>query len=383
MPDALRGTAGPIGFSAETETVLYAVTREYFVDQYPLVTRLNREMAEGEVYSQVVYDIRSSTGVTLGANIADTSTTTVTVSDNSRFELGDVIEVGSERLEITAINTNGTGLTVVRGVEGTTKATATSGDAVTLLYNSATGDEVDRVASRSTRTTSERYVQTFQKAVQMGGKANAVRNIVRPAGMADLFTGEQMTKLTELYVEMERAIYYAKGQKPLYAGDRAKMKGLKTLISEYNSAANVTTSGATDYTLASFISDTIQKCYNAGGRPDLVIAAPNALTALATWGQQYQRITDRSPLLGLPTNTLVVPFLGVDTMFLTSQTLKAGTFIVCTSSDLNIKYIRNESWAPRGRRGDKFEGDWIADVTIDLQHPGWHAWREGVTTFKA
>lgn len=66
------------------------------------------------------YDVLRTSTATL-AEALDTSELGVDVSDGTKFDVGQVIEIDSERMEISAIATNT--LTVERAVNGTTAAT--------------------------------------------------------------------------------------------------------------------------------------------------------------------------------------------------------------------------------------------------------------------
>lgn len=77
----------------------------------------------------------------LAANVATTTATTVTVADadgadldgfTPRFSPGNLIQVGTELMEVTAVNTTTNVLTVKRGVNGTTAATHTATDDVNV-----------------------------------------------------------------------------------------------------------------------------------------------------------------------------------------------------------------------------------------------------------
>ncbi len=372
-----QGLQGPIGFSVETETVLYPVVREVFVNEAPLVTRLPRVPAAGEVFSMVTYDVRQRTGVTLNAAIANNTVTTVTLTDNTSLQIGDVIEVGTERMLVTAVDSAGANVTVVRGHESTTAAAANNAAAVTLLYNSRTGAEVDVDGNRMIRTAVEQYVQTFQFPVQVSGKANASQNIVLPTGPMDIFSAEQQIKLTEMIRDEEYAVYYGKGYKPASVGDRAVMKGLRYLIA----TANVKTNGGASYTKASFITDGLQKVYSAGGNPDVIICSTDFMGGLATWSAGAERRVESTPVLGLPINQFYVPLIGNPITFIPSLQLASGTAIILTSSDLRLRVLRNEFWSPRGKRGDAWEGDFICDLALELGHPTWHAWVSGISSY--
>jgi hypothetical protein len=65
-------------------------------------------------------------GVDLGAAVADTTTTTITVGDSSIFTVNDLIQVDDEIMLVTAVPTSTT-LTVTRGYYSTTAATHDNG----------------------------------------------------------------------------------------------------------------------------------------------------------------------------------------------------------------------------------------------------------------
>jgi len=94
-----------------------------------MATQANlRTRIRGNLYGQSpVEDVFAST---LGAAIADTSTTSVTVTDGTFWSVSDILEVDEtgEQLYVTAVATNT--LTVIRGFNDTTKAAATDGGIV-------------------------------------------------------------------------------------------------------------------------------------------------------------------------------------------------------------------------------------------------------------
>lgn len=92
----------------------------------------------------------------LAADVATTTATSITVADadgadldgfTPRFSPGNLIQVGSELMEVTAVNTSTNILTVKRGVNGTTAATHTTGDDVNVYQ---VDERVKRIAARQT-----------------------------------------------------------------------------------------------------------------------------------------------------------------------------------------------------------------------------------------
>lgn len=373
------GSLQPIQFASERPTVIEAVAREIFVNETPLFARLRQNRARDVVFTILSDDVRGRSYV-VGTGDITNSATTLPIADSSPFLVGDVLEIGTERLEVTADPPTATTLTVKRGVEGTTAAAHTAGDAITLIGNSRTGDEIDQSGSRNVRTSIEQYIQTFQMAVQVGGLAEAVSsNTALPPGASSVFGQNRAVKLTEIVRDIEYTSYYGIGQKAAAAGDRAKQKGLKTLIK----SANVKTNGGASYTKASFIADSVQKIYDAGGMPDAVLCSTDFLSGLETWAPSKTTYisNDTTRKLGVPVESFVFPLNAKPITFIPSLQLKAGTAVVLTSEDLSMEYIRPLQWMPRGSRGDRIEADWIGDYCIKLGHPQWHAWVSGITSY--
>jgi hypothetical protein len=348
------------------------------------MTRLPRVRAEAEVYNIISYDVRAR-DYTVATGGIDNAVTTLPINDASPLLVGDVLEIGTERMEVTGgivLTTTPNTVTVRRAREGTTAAAATATTAIKLIGNSRTGSEIDQEASRAVRTAVQQVVQTFQFPVQVGGKAQAVMNIRMPAGIPDVFTMEQKTKLVEFMRDEEYSSYYGVGEVPVADGDRGKQRGLKSLIGGYRSGANVKTASSSNYTKLSFIADTFQKALDGGGNPDLILASTDMMTGLATWSVGLQQFNmPRMTSLGIPIKEFEVPFLGQPATFVPSYQLKKGTVVALTTSDVRVRYLREESWKGRGSRGDAYEGDWLSDVCIEVNHPGWHAWVENIQTY--
>lgn len=391
---ATRGILSPIDFSSETESDFSAYLRQIFVNETPLVARLPRVRGNSETFTIISYDVRGRS-YTLGANIAADNTTTLTLGTTgggvSPLLVGDVLAIGTERVEVASIvSTSANTITVRRGVEGTTPANSTSSasthsntNAVTLIGNSRTGSEVDQEAQRAARTTVTQTHQTFQFPVQVGGKAQAVSNIRLPSGDTDIFSSEQKAKMVEMMRDEEYTSFYGIGEAPSAVGDRGKQKGLKTLITAYSSGANVTTSptNASAYKPTDLIRDTFQKAMAGGGRPDVLFVSVDFMAGLATWGFNTIFSTDQRNAFGTPIDSLYLPLGAGTVQIIPSLQLSSGTAVALTSQEVQWSYLRPESWKPRGSRGDAFEGDWLADGCVKLINPGHHAWTQGITGF--
>ena len=379
------GILTPIEFAAEQPTVITAVMREVFVNENPLFARLSHTKATSEVYTINSYDYRQRS-YALGTGDLTNVAALLPLADASPFQVGDVLELDNgtaiERVEVLAppvLTTTPNTLTIRRAREGTTAAAfLTSATTVRLIANARTGAEIDQQAFRTVSTGLQQIVQTFQYPVQVGGKAEAISNVALPPGVTSVFGHDRAIKLGETVRDIENAMYYGKGEVPVAVGDRGKMKGLKTLIK----SANVKTNAGASYTRTAFLADSVQKIYSAGGMPDTIVCSTDFLGYLDTWVplKTAQMGNGKTSELGFPITTFVLPLGAQPLVFVPSLQLRAGTAIVLSSMDLEVRYLRELAWKPRERRGDAMEGDWIGDYAIHLGHPQWHAWVEGITS---
>jgi hypothetical protein len=386
------GILTPVDFSTEQVTVLKPEMREVFVNETPLVARLPRNPAKGKTYQILTYDVRQRNYLVGTGGMASSSATSLPVADASPFWVGDVLELTpaaggtAERVEVLQpgnLTATPNTLTVRRGVDGTTAASSWSAaDLIKLIGNSRTGGEIDQQASRAVRSSLTQIVQTFQASVQVGGEAEALGNVALPPGADSLFGLERAIKLTELMRDEEYTSYYGNGQIPSASGDRGKQKGLRALIKSYNGGANVKTGAGGSYTIDTFLADTVDKIVAAGGMPDAVLCSASFITGLRKWApnQVISNGNDLTDALGLPIRRIVLAIGGYELTFIASLQLEKGTAAVVTSDDLDLAVLRDEFWQPRGNRGDAMEGDWISSLCINLGHPQFHAWVEGITS---
>ena len=89
------------------------------------------------------------------------------------------------------------------------------------------------------------------------------------------------------------------------------------------------------------------------------------MSGFATWGQAIQRVPAGETVFGTPINVLEAPFLHGVTI-VEAPLLRPYTAIALTSSEVYIRNKRNPYWNLRGNRGDMVEGDWIAEMAIEV-----------------
>ena len=234
------------------------------------------------------------------------------------------------------------------------------------------------------------YCQTFQFPVQIGGSAQTARAQVLPGGIQTPFDFNMTVQLQNMVDDIENCLYYGIAQAPTAdsgnpdTATTAKMNGLRSIFQTNNisTLTNTTPVNAAAYGSTDLIRDTLQAARTGGGDPDLLVVSTNFMSGFATWGQAIQRVPAGETVFGTPINVLEAPFLHGVTI-VEAPLLRPFTAIALTSSEVYIRNKRNPFWQLRGSRGDMVEGDWIAEMAIEVVNESHHAWVEGITAFSA
>ncbi len=398
MADFLQGFLGSQQAGVEARNDVTVAIRNWFANRNPLVTRLPYVPVERIDFQMYTHKYRSRSTM-LGAAIGSATQTSLTVADATFLMNHDVLEVvdsttgNVERMQINGDPASATTINVMRGIwsqiagtQGSTPlSSAVNGSTVNLIGNSRNGAEVNQTGLVTVGVPRTQYCQTFQFPVQIGGSAQTARAQVLPGGIQTPFDFNMTVQLQNMVDDIENCLYYGIAQGPNDAtGITAKMNGLRSIIQTNNisSLTGATPVNAAAYGSTDLIRDTLQAARAGGGEPDLLVVSTNFMSGFATWGQAIQRVPAGETAFGTPINVLEAPFLHGVTI-VEAPLLRPFTAIALTSSEVYIRNKRNPFWQLRGSRGDMVEGDWIAEMAIELVNESHHAWVEGITAFSA
>jgi hypothetical protein len=386
MADFLQGFLGTYQSGVEARNDVTVAVRNWFANRNPLVTRLPYVPVERVDFLMYTHKYRARS-TTLGTAVTSTGQTAISTADATFLMNHDVLQFvdsatgNTEYVQISGDPTSATTFNVVRGTAGTTAlSSVTNGSIVNLIGNSRNGAEVNQTGLTTIGVSRTQYCQTFQMPVQIGGSAQTARAQVMPGGIQTPFDFNMTVQLQNLVDDIENTCYYGLAQAP--SADNtvtAKMNGLRAIFQTNNttSPTNGSAYGSTD-----LIRDTLQAARQNGGEPDLLVVSTNFMSGFATWGQAIQRIPAGETVFGTPINVLEAPFLHGVTI-VEAPLLRPYTAIALTSSEVYIRNKRNPYWNLRGNRGDMVEGDWIAEMAIEVVNESHHAWVEGITAFSA
>jgi hypothetical protein len=386
MPSFLQGFLGTQQAGVEARNDITVAIRNWFANRNPLVTRLPYVPVERVDFNMYTHQYRARS-TTLGAAISANNTTALTFADatflmnHDVLQLVDSVSGNSEYVQVNGDPTGSTTANVTRGVAGTSALSSiANGSTVYLIGNSRTGAEITQTGLTTLGVSRTQYCQTFQFPVQIGGSAQTARAQVMPGGIQTPFDFNMTVQLQNMVDDIETSFYYGLSQAPNdSSGVTAKMNGLRAILATNNVTAPT---NASAYAPTDLIRDTLQAARAGGGEPDLLVVSTNFMSGFATWGQAIQRVPAGETVFGTPINVMEAPFLhGVS--IVEAPLLKPFTAIALTSSEVYVRNKRNPFWQLRGSRGDMVEGDWIAELAIEVVNDPHHAWVEGITAFSA
>lgn len=345
----------------------------YYADRCPLISRLSKLPIGSPSFYMNNDNYRPRTSTLAGAYTSTAST--LTVSDSSLYTVGDVLAIDNERFLVTAIN-NASTITVTYAFEGSTNANHNNNSVVTLITNARNGGAIDQSGLNRIPVPTLQNVQTVQHPYQVGGAFQATSAFM--GGAVSPLARARMLALQHAMDDMESAMCFGKGQAITSTVDSPTQKGLQTLLTT-NSVTSPT--NATAYKPSDLIRDVLKTSFAKGGRPNMLLVAPNWMVGFATWGFNLQLIKPNTTELGIPVTTFFVPWLPGVEIVPSPIALPDGTAIAINTDEVRMRVRRPLFDQPRGLRGDAFEGDIIFDAAIEVENEYHHVYLSGVTGF--
>jgi hypothetical protein len=228
-------------------------------DDVPLSTRIKKK---GPTVNMVKHEwLEDSLIPTTDtfSTVADATTTSITATNGDRFKAGYVVQLESEQVRVSSVA--GNILTVQRSYAGTTGAAHTTPSAKIVGY--AVTDGADPAQFSTTNRVSKYNLhQVFQEAVTVSMLEEWQENY----GVGDKYSYEVMKQLKKLAIIKENLLFKGQRFEDTTNGTRT-MGGL-----DYYITTNVTDlAGAITI---SAINTALKTCYNAGGKPTLIVVSP-------------------------------------------------------------------------------------------------------------
>ena len=310
---------------------------------------------------------------TMNESASITSTvTTITVTDASIYEPGDIIMVDSEYLWVSSAATATEVLTVTRGVGGSTAATHASTSAVYIIGQARLEGAESAAIAFTDRTTGSNTTQIFHQEV----KVTRSHERLSQYGIASEMAYQRDKAVPQMMRKIERHLLLNKAAAAGSATTPRMMGGLQ---------AYVTTNKVSGATLAqSQFENAVLSAWNAGGEgPWYAVMAPANV-------QKVKNFYD-SVGAGAATNvTNVVLSVGQDTRTVGMQIDKIITpfgevnLVMDRWAPTSLIYLLNPAhaglltydpfaWEPLAKTGDYEREQVVGEFTFALRQEKAHA----------
>jgi len=215
-----------------------------------------------------------------------TTTTTATVTTGAKFQVGDVIQIDEELLNVTSIS--GNDLTFVRGFGVGTSSQATHESTATAYIRfTARKEGADSSSSPSEEVVSvSNATQIFHKEILMSRNAQDIPQY----GISDPWGYKQDKAMDELMEELDRVPFY--GRRAVGSASAARATGgFREFIT-----TNVTDLNSVGLTRAN-IDTQLDNCFAQGGRPNIMFCGSYVKRKIGSFYEGFVK-TERSEQVG-------------------------------------------------------------------------------------
>ena len=226
----------------------------------------------------------------------DDAATAMTVTTGANFEVGDVIQVDSELVNVTAISSNV--LTVVRAFSGSTAATHATDTNINIRYRARIEGATASDGTLTEVTRGSNYSMIFQKTLEVSRTAG----LMPYYGMPDPVGYQVQKGLDEQLQALNRAVYRSTGAGEAGSATVARsMAGFQGIISTNNTAAS--SAALTE----KMLQDELQDCWNGNGSPDVLFCGAWAKRKIADFFGGYVRSERSEKQGGIEISSIMSP----------------------------------------------------------------------------
>ncbi|MEA2709323.1 MAG: hypothetical protein QOF78_1924 [Phycisphaerales bacterium] len=308
-------------------------------------------------------------------------TDTQFVVDNaSRFRIGDQIklDIATEVMLVTAVNTGTNTLTVVRGYGGST-AQALIDNAKLLIIGNAALEGDDANAARFTaRARKTNYTQIFTSTIEISGSELAVRHV----GVRDELDYQKVQRTRELLRDLENSVI--NGRAPAATGEgsatvRRTMRGLRSFIT-----SNLFVPGVGGFPDPSVLTEEQLNAalraiwQNSNGHVDLIVVGGQEKRAINQYIALNRRFTPLSDTYRDNVATYESDY-GICRIIL-SRWVPPGSVFLLDSSRIEVMPLAGRSfhYKPLATTGDRDSGQVIGEYTLELRNENAHGLIHGL-----
>lgn len=374
---------------AIVEDLTEVATQWRWINRTPFFTRLpTYPVTQGE-YHMMGSSFRP---LTVNVNTAAAAGDTVLTCDDVTFLMnGDTLELTFadstvEMMEIVADPNEATSQIIVkRGDAFTTAGAIPANTVLRIVANSRTGGEKWQKGLAPGHWKHINWIQHLDHPVEVSGglqDTSAMRLMSIAPGAVTPLDAYRMRALGNLIDDFERMIVYQRGMAPTDTDTkRAKTKGFRQQIQDGGGYIyRPVNYGA--YTPYDFERDIFMGPSGSGGAPNLFFISSDWAAGLTRWKMPLVRIDMGETVFNVRIDAFESS-ISPGGIFIIGPLLKPGTLIATRDEDMMLRSMRMPTWYPRGKGGDTWEGDIIARLGTQLNHPDQSRYIEGVAGWAA
>ncbi len=306
---------------------------------------------------------------TLAAQVVTTTQTTIQVAAGTgvNFQTGDVLQIGTEQVNVTAYGSTTDYLVITRGFNSTTPVAFTTGETV-IGIGSALAEGSDPPAARAVdRVDRFNYTQVFGPvAVQVSG----TEQVVQKYGLVGTeFDHQVANRIKEQSIAVEQAILNGIPS----AGSATVGRTMGGFAYYITSNVDATTTTLTD---SAFMAQ-MQACFDAGGNPDRFVVGSKqkrVISGLDSTNIRYQQQTN--------TRGQVVEFYDTDygrvSIILDRWALTNQGFLF-SREQATLATLRPMQFEMLAKTGDSVKGQVVAERSMRFRRQSHAAYFNALT----
>ena len=299
----------------------------------------------------------------------DDAAVLMTVIDGTVFEIGDVVQIDSELVNVTAISSND--LTVVRGFSGSTAATHLTTEVATIRYRARIEGATATDSTMTEVTTGVNYSMIFQKTI----------NVSRTAGLMPYYgmgdpVGYQIQKgVDEQMQALNRSVFRSTG-----AGEAGSATVARSMGGFQGFITSNTTAASSAALTEKMIQDELQNAWVGNGNPDLLFCGAWAKRKIADFFGGYVRTERSESQGGLEISSILSP-LGNSVDVVVDRDCQADVVYLVDSSLAGYITIDPLFTEELGKTADTaFYGQIVGEYGFVLAQEAAHAYVSGFST---
>ena len=309
--------------------------------------------------------------------------TAITVSNGSRFRVGDQVRPGSAREVLFVTAVAGNVLTVTRRYGGSPASNLSNGLALSIIGNAALEGD-DRPDVRFTvRSRKRNYTQIFASAVEVSGSMLAAR----PAGLADELDWQKQLRLREALRDLENSVINGFAPSATQQGSatvRRSMGGILSFLTTNQftpNAGGIPAGGGAGTDLNEAVLNAALKAVweSSSSRADTIVVGGQLKRRINQFLSASRHATpDTTRFRDLV--SIYESDFGVCRIVL-SRWVPADALLLLDSSRIEVLPLAGRSFAykPLADLGDRQQGMIIGEYTLELRNENAHAVVRGLT----